>query len=143
MHSTKPHRPVRSRRAWAGALLLVLLAAVAQPLLGHHSFAAHYFEETVVEVSGTVTEFDYRAPHAWVRFSVADGSGGIKTYAAEWGNPRRLERSGVQKTTLRVGDAITVWGAPGRTAEENRLHLKQIERPSDGWRWGQIEPRRR
>jgi len=141
MKSAEPHRHLRSRCAWPGVVLL--LAAATQPLFGHHSFAAHYFEEKLVEVSGTVTEFDYRAPHAWVHFTVADGSGGTKTYAAEWGNPRRLDQSGVQKTTLRVGDVITVWGAPGRTAEENRLHLKRIERPSDGWRWGQTDARRR
>ena len=135
------HRGVRRAAGTAVACLVVTLGL--QPLRGHHSFAAHYFEDQLVDVSGTVTAFDYRAPHAWVHVAVTEPSGLTTSYAAEWGNPRRLERSGVVKTTLKAGDTVTVWGAPGRNAGEHRLHLKRIERTSDGWSWGGLDRQRR
>lgn len=132
-----------ARRAVGTAIAWLVVTVAIQPLRGHHSFAAHYFEDQLVQVSGTITAFDYRAPHAWVRVAVTDPSGLTTSYAAEWGNPRRLERSGVVKTTLKAGDPVIVWGAPGRDATEHRLHLKRIERTSDGWWWGGLDRQRR
>ena len=59
----------------------------------------------------------------------------MQQYEAEWGNPRRLERQGITTNTLRPGDVVVVTGSPGRVASENKLHLKGIRRPSDGWTW--------
>jgi hypothetical protein len=114
-----------------------MLVMASGPLAsGHHSFAAYYFEDQSVTVRGTLEEFEYRAPHAWVHLSVADDSGAVKRYSAEWSNPNRLSRDGISKDTLKAGDLVVVTGSPGRKAEENRIHLKRIERPADGWRWG-------
>jgi hypothetical protein len=35
-----------------------------------------------------------------------------------------------------VGDRVIVEGNPGRTAEDHRLRMVNITRPSDGWKWG-------
>jgi hypothetical protein len=124
----------------ACAALAVVTASTAA---GHHSFAAHYFEEQSVTVEGTLVSFEYRSPHAWVHVSVADASGEAPQYSAEWANPNRLSRDGITKETLRVGDHLIITGSPGRTAGENRIHLKRIERPADGWEWVQRRRGRR
>ncbi len=116
-------------------LALVLVLASGPLLSGHHSFAAHYFEEQSVTVQGTLVEFEYSAPHAWVHMSVTDDGGATRRYSAEWANPNRLSRDGVTKETLKAGDQVIVTGSPGRNAGENRIHLKAIERPADGWKW--------
>ena len=116
-------------------LALVLVLASGSLISGHHSFAAHYFEEQSVTIQGTLVEFEYRAPHAWVHLTVADDRGASKKYSAEWSNPNRLSRDGITKETLKAGDLVIVTGAPGRNAGENRIHLKRIERPADGWNW--------
>ena len=121
-------------------LALVLMLASAPLVSGHHSFAAHYFEEQSVTVQGTLVEFDYSAPHAWVHLTAADDRSGSPRYSAEWSNPNRLSRDGITKETLKPGDVVIVTGAPGRNAGENRIHLKRIERPADGWKWG-MRPR--
>jgi DNA/RNA endonuclease YhcR with UshA esterase domain len=116
--------------------LMLVIAMASGPLVsGHHSFAAHYFEEQSVTVKGTLVEFDYSAPHAWVHLSSDDNSGTVRRYAAEWSNPNRLSRDGITKDTLKAGDYLIVTGSPGRNPGENRIHLKGIERPVDGWRW--------
>ena len=116
-------------------LALALVVASGASVVGHHSFAAHYFEEQSVTIEGTLVEFEYRAPHAWVHVSVAGPGGAEQRFAAEWANPNRLSRDGITKETLRPGDRVIITGSPGRAASENRLHLKGIERPADGWRW--------
>jgi hypothetical protein len=116
--------------------IAVVLVLASGPLVsGHHSFAAHYFEEQSVTVQGTLIEFEYRAPHAWVHLSVADNGGAAQQYSAEWSNPNRLSRDGITKDTLKSGDHVVVTGAPGRNPGENRIHLKRIQRPADGWNW--------
>jgi len=116
-------------------MMLVLVLVSAPVISGHHSFAAHYFEEQSVTVRGTLIEFAYEAPHAWVHLSVTDDSGVVRQYSAEWANPNRLSRDGITKETLKAGDQLIVTGSPGRNASENRIHLKRVERPSDGWNW--------
>lgn len=115
--------------------VLAIVAAWSAVVLGHHSFAAYYFEDQSVTLEGQLVDFEYTSPHAWVHFSVPDAAGAIRRYSAEWSNPNRLSRDGITKDTLKAGDRIIVTGSPGRTPSEYRVHLKKIERPADGWRW--------
>jgi hypothetical protein len=53
-----------------------------------------------------------------------------------------LSRLGINADTLKPGDLVEMTGAPGRISAENRIHLKHIVRPSDGWTWGGDRSRR-
>ena len=118
-------------------LLVLAFSLVAlPPVAAHHSFSAYYFEDQSVTIEGVVREFQFRSPHAILLVDARDEGGQMRTYAAEWGNPNRLSRQGIGRDTLRPGDAVVVTGSPGRTAGEYKLHLKQIQRPSDGWTSG-------
>ena len=116
------------------ALGVALFAAVGAD--AHHSFPAYYFEDQTVTIEGSVVEFDYRAPHAWLHVLAPDADGQAQRFSAEWANPRRLTRDGVTANRLQPGDVVRVTGSPGRTASERKIHLKRIERPADGWAWG-------
>jgi hypothetical protein len=102
---------------------------------GHHSFAAYYFENQTIQIEGDILEVQFKAPHTWVHVNTRDESGNEKRYAAEWANPRRLERDGMTKDTLKVADVVRIWGSPSRDPNDGRIHLKRILRPSDGWEW--------
>lgn len=114
---------------------VVMLASAAAPVAAHHSFPAYYFEQQSVTIEGELVAFNYRTPHAWVHVRARDEEGVLQTFAAEWSSPNRLERDGIKKDTLKIGDQVRITGSPGRIAAEYRLHLKSIERPADGWRW--------
>jgi hypothetical protein len=117
--------------------VFVLMAgamAAGIPLSAHHSFAAHYFEDQSVTITGELVELDYRSPHAWVHVMAPDTAGQMRRYSAEWANPNRLGQQGITRDTLKPGDRVVVVGSPGRNADY-RLHLKGIERPADGWSW--------
>jgi hypothetical protein len=124
--------------------LLVLLATIAAgvPLYAHHSFAAYYFEDQSMTITGELAQFDYKSPHAWVHVNVRDNAGQVRRYSAEWANPNRLGREGITRDTLRPGDRLVVSGSPGRD-DEYKMHLKGIERPADGWAWRGNRGRRR
>jgi hypothetical protein len=116
-------------------LLMGTIVAVV-PVSAHHSFAAYYNESQSISLEGTVHEFRYKSPHAILVFHAPDPAGRMQRYEAEWANPRRLEGQGITTNTLRPGDVVVVTGSPGRVASENKVHLKGIRRPSDGWKWG-------
>ena len=117
-------------------LVLVAALAGAATVAAHHSFGAVYLENDLIEVSGLIVEFQYRNPHAWVFVEGHErsGIGGPRIYAAEWVSTSQLERDGIEKDTLRVGDDVRMWGSPSKNPSEAKLHLKRIER-RDGWSW--------
>jgi hypothetical protein len=121
---------------------IVVLLCGGSAATAHHSFPTYYFEDQMVTITGELVEFDYRAPHAWVKIKARDDNNVEQVYAAEWSNPNRLARDGVTKTTLQIGDQVTLAGSPGRNPDEHRLHLKAIQRATDGWEWPQNRRRR-
>ena len=119
-------------RAIATFAVVVAMSGAAS---AHHSFATYYFEDQSVSIEGILVEFELKAPHAFVHVLAPDASGQMQRFAAEWANPTRLSRDGIDKDTLRAGDRVLIVGSPGRVASEFKMHLKRIERLSDGWKW--------
>ena len=113
-----------------GAICALLLI----PLHAHHSFGDVYLESDSVQIEGTIVEFQYKNPHAWVFVAAADPFGQEKIYSAEWVSTSQLERAGITKNTLKAGDRVQIWGSPSMKVTETRLHLKRMKR-SDGWEW--------
>src|SRR5262245_51153108 len=116
-------------------LCLMVVLPVTIPVLAHHSFAVHYFEEQSMTVQGEVVVFEYKSPHAWVHVMAKDSDGQMQKFSAEWSNPNRLRQRNIGKDTLKPGDVVIITGSPGRNSSERAIHLKGIERPSDGWKW--------
>ena len=50
-------------RSALGILVLVMVAAAA-PASAHHSFAVYFDDQTIIEVTGSVTDFRFTNPHA-------------------------------------------------------------------------------
>jgi Family of unknown function (DUF6152) len=89
----------------AAALLLTTMRISA-----HHAFAAEYDENKLVTVSGTVTEFKWTNPHAWLYVDGKDASGNVTSWGFEMGSPGGLTRRGWRQTELKNGDQVTVDG---------------------------------
>jgi hypothetical protein len=115
---------------------LGLAVALGATPYGHHAFSAYYFEDRTVSIEGEVVAFEYVNPHTWLHVLARDNDGQMRKVGAEWSNPRRLGQQGVAKDTLKPGDRVIVTGSPSRDPSSYKMHLKRVERPSDGWRWG-------
>ena len=120
----------------------VALAAVAGVLLtsgaalAHHSQVAVYHSNTEQKIEGELVQVMIRSPHSWVHVEAKDEKGELQRYAIEWGGAAQLRTAGVDSKTLKVGDKVRITGRPGRNAMDHRLLMMFIERPSDGWSWG-------
>ena len=89
-------------------LAVLLGSAVAAPALAHHSFSMFDADKTVT-LSGTVKEFEWTNPHAWLRIMVNDAeSGKAVQYAVEMGSPGQQARVGWKPDSVKPGDKVTV-----------------------------------
>jgi hypothetical protein len=92
------------------ALGLVGIAAAmaAAPALAHHSFAMFDAEKSVT-LSGTVKEFQWTNPHAWIMLTVAGQAGQPEQqWAIEMNGPGGLARQGWRPKTLTPGMPVAV-----------------------------------
>jgi hypothetical protein len=96
-----------------GCLLIAVVAALAgaSAALAHHSFAM--FDQTKpLTLTGSVTEFQWTNPHAYIEIDVPDDKGTVKHWSVEMGSPSILMQSGWKFKDLKHGDKITVKISP-------------------------------
>jgi hypothetical protein len=111
-----------TRFRWLVAWLAGLAMALAVlPAAAHHSFAM-FDQKKVMTLEGTVREFQWTNPHAFIELDVADG-GRTQRWAIELNSPNNLTRQGWRRTSLRVGERITVRIAPLRSGQPGGLFL--------------------
>jgi hypothetical protein len=97
----------------SGIVATLLIAAMVAPLAAHHSFTM--FDTTTQKtVTGNVKELQWTNPHIWLWIYVTNDKGVKDTYGFEGMSPNFLERRGWTRTTLKVGDKITVTFNPMR-----------------------------
>ena len=89
-----------------GAWLLVAAGGIALPAVAHHSFAM--FDQTKqVSLKGTVKEFQWTNPHAFIRVEVAE-NGSSDVWDVELNSPNNLKRQGWSSSSVKTGDKITI-----------------------------------
>jgi hypothetical protein len=91
-------------RAFSIASVAVVLLAI--PASAHHSFAAFDPQREVV-VHGTVKDFQWTNPHAWIMLSV-EKPGRVEQWAIQLAGPSALVRQGWEPKTLIPGMPVTV-----------------------------------
>jgi hypothetical protein len=89
------------------ALGLAAIALCAAPTLAHHSFAM-FDASKLMTLEGSVKEFKWTNPHAWIILMVADGSGQPAQWAIEMNGPTGLARDGWVPKTLTPGMNVKV-----------------------------------
>jgi hypothetical protein len=104
------------------ALLISALLALTLPLAAHHSFAA--FDMTGQKtITGTVKQVDWTNPHIWIWIDAPNGKGGTETHGFEGMSPNFLARRGWTRTTLKVGDKITVSYRPMKDGSNGGMFI--------------------
>jgi uncharacterized protein DUF6152 len=108
------------------SLTAAAVAAVAAPALAHHSFAMFDAEQTVT-LQGTVKEFEWVNPHAWLRVIVNDEkTGRPATWALELSSPSRLVTMGMRADSVKPGDAVSVTFHPLRNGSRGGQFLQAV-----------------
>jgi Family of unknown function (DUF6152) len=86
----------------------IAIAMYAAPVVAHHSFAM-FDASKLVTLEGTVKEFRWTNPHAWIYLMVADGEGQPPAqWQIELNGPSGLAREGWYPKTLTPGMQVKV-----------------------------------
>jgi len=102
----------------AGIALLALTSAS----FAHHSYAMFDRDKTVA-LTGTVKQFKWSNPHAWMEVYVPNDKGGTDTWGVEMNSPNNLARVGFRSTMVKPGDKVTVRIHPLRSGEKGGSFL--------------------
>jgi hypothetical protein len=102
--------------------VLTALAALvlAAPALPHHSNVAFEVNK-IVTLTGVVTEFRWVNPHTWIGLSVDDGNGAKTVWAIEGRAPGVLARAGWSRSSIKVGDTVTIDFSPAKDGSKTGL----------------------
>lgn len=94
---------------------LVSLACLASlPAFAHHGAAA-YSNKMVELKNATVTKFVWANPHTILLFDVKDENGNVTHWAGEAGSPSAVGLLGWTKSSVQVGDVLTVYIFPSKS----------------------------
>jgi hypothetical protein len=94
-------------RMTSGIVVVFGAAIYVAPALAHHSFAMFDHEKTST-ISGTVKEFEWTNPHAWIHIVAADEKGAPTDWSFEMGSVGQVAAQGWKSDTIKPGDKITV-----------------------------------
>lgn len=95
-------------------MIRFLILAIVGVLRAQDGSSANYDSSRQVKLQGPVTRVDWTNPHAYIFVNVRDGNGTVANWAVEIGNPLDLEHGGWKRSTVHVGDLVSVSGSPAR-----------------------------
>ena len=108
--------------SFAAGMVLVSAGAAA-----HHGAAVVYNLNETLHISGTVTDFQFVNPHVLVFFEVTAENGDSVVWSAGLTSPNRLARSdGLRRDSVKVGDEVTISGAPARSGAPSLWALQVV-----------------
>jgi hypothetical protein len=115
-----------------------MLLTVGAPAMAHHSFAMFASDKTIT-LTGTVKEFEWVNPHSWIHVIVMNASGAPEEWGFEMGSPEMMAARGWKKTSVKVGDKITITAHPLKDVATHGGSEMSVTLP-DGSKLGSAQP---
>ncbi len=103
----------------AGVLAALTIAGGAY---AHHSFAM-FDQSKQVPLRGTVRDFQWTNPHAFIDIDVPNSAGVTELWKVELNSPNNLRRQGWRSNIMRAGDKVTVVINPLRDGTKGGLFV--------------------
>src|SRR5215213_6402968 len=100
------------RTMFVVVMVAAVLLASAGRSYAHHSFSAEFDANKTFKMTGTVTKVEWMNPHTFFYIDVIDDTTKkVTNWAMEMGSPNGLMRNGWTRTTMKIGDVVTVEGS--------------------------------
>jgi hypothetical protein len=90
--------------------------------LAHHSFAM-FDQSKQLPLTGTVHDFQWTNPHAFIDLDVPNTAGGVDLWKVELNSPNNLRRQGWRSHIMHPGDKVTVVINPLRDGAKGGLFV--------------------
>jgi hypothetical protein len=116
------------------SILASAILVVSNSAFAHHG-ESNYDTSEVVDVKGTVADFQFINPHVLISIEAKDSSGNVEKWTCEATSPNFLLRRGWTKTTLKAGDEIT---ASGHRAKNGAPLLRLMKIVANGKEYGNL-----
>ncbi len=109
------------RQGMTGCLAALALA-YGGGAAAHHSFAM-FDQSRSLPLKGTVHDFQWTNPHAFIDVEVPNADGGVDLWKVELNSPNNLKRQGWKSTEMKPGDKVTVVIKPLRDGSKGGLFV--------------------
>jgi len=101
------------------AFILILCGSmISSPLFAHHSSSA-YDMKNLVDMKGVVTNMEWSNPHVFIYMNIKNEKGEVEEWRVEGNSPNMLFRAGWKREMIKVGDQLTVNGAPAKNGAKS------------------------
>ena len=87
------------------------------PTWAHHSFAAEFDRNKVVNLEGTIVKMEWVNPHAWIHVAVKNPDGTSTNWMVEANTPNGLLRRGFTKKSLEEGTEVLIRGYQAKSGD--------------------------
>jgi hypothetical protein len=94
--------------------LLAGLVMTGVALQAHHAVAGVYDLNKEVVLEGRLKKLNFTNPHASIELSVPDKKGAVTDWILTTASTQVLIREGINKTSMKVGEALRVTVLPAR-----------------------------
>ena len=94
--------------------LILIILLVSGSAIAHHAATGRYAPDGFGEIEGEITDIFWRNPHVRFLISRAGDNGEVEEWEVEFGSVNTLERIGVSRDLVSVGDRVSVYGRMGR-----------------------------
>ncbi|HSC14913.1 MAG TPA: DUF6152 family protein, partial [Gammaproteobacteria bacterium] len=111
-------------RQLSALLIGLAVSFLGTPVAAHHS-TAEYDAATFVEARGEVVSVIWRNPHVRFQVSTKAIDGNEKLWDIESADLTRLDRAGLPRDLLQVGDVVSFAGNPS-TRTERRMYVTNL-----------------
>jgi hypothetical protein len=129
MHRAAPEQETRVGPRLAAILMGAAVLAAGGGARAHHSFAI-FDTQHPLELRGTVQEFRFISPHAFIVLEVRGTDGSAMIWKLEGTSPNILAKDGWSNQSLKVGDEVVMTidplrsGAPGGAWNGQKINFR-------------------
>jgi Family of unknown function (DUF6152) len=98
----------------ASSLAIAILSAQA-----HHAYVAEFDTSKPVRLTGVLTRIEWTNPHIWLYLDVKDQNGKVTNWGFSASPPGMLQRRGITKNQLKLGEMLTITGHRAKDGSNN------------------------